>query len=402
MIGLCFSFALSMRFLFRVIWDQCRQHSHAVDTKMAPSINLRKSKVELHVHLDGALRLTTIIELAREKGISLPAYTPTELKKHVSIHLKKRSKPTLEKFLNCFKIFIPIIKGDERAIERIAYEFCEDQANCGVFYFETRYCPHLLASCGFDGIKETRELNVTPSKVVAAVNRGLRQGQVDFNIIAKSILCCMRHKPEWSFDILKLCNEYRDAGVVGIDLAGDESQGEVPAVKDHVMAFEEARRLGIHRTVHAGEAGPAASVREALDQLHAERIGHGYHILEDPVLYDQVIERGIHLEVCPTSSLLTGAVKPCFAKHPVRKFAEDGINYSINSDDPLVCDTNEQNEYRVAYNKIELNAAELTRATFNAAKAAFIPDDEKRQLIEYLKEVHGIPGAKKLQEMDED
>lgn len=88
-----------------------------------------------------------------------------------------------------------IFRGDENAIERIAYEFCEDQADNGVFYFEARYAPHLLANCGFDGIKETSNLHVTPEKVVKAVNRGFRRGEVDFNVIARSILCCMRHKP---------------------------------------------------------------------------------------------------------------------------------------------------------------------------------------------------------------
>ena len=102
--------------------------------------------------------------------------------------------------------------GDEAAVERIAYEFCEDQAECGVFYFEARYCPHLLASCGFDGIKESKDLSVTPERVVKAVNRGLRRGEIDFHVIARSILCCMRHKPGNTYMYIKWMEEKEGPG----------------------------------------------------------------------------------------------------------------------------------------------------------------------------------------------
>ncbi|EDO45463.1 predicted protein [Nematostella vectensis] len=351
--------------------------------------HIAKSKVELHVHLDGALRISTIIDLARKKNIKLPTYDETKLRDYVSVSLKHPS--SLRKFLQCFGVFIKTIVGDLNAIERIAYEFCEDQARNGVIYFEARYSPHILAT-----------EDVTPDEVVEAVNQGFLRGQVDFRVVARSILCCMRHEPDWSLEVVELCEKFKEAGVVGIDLAGDESLGETPATKNHVMAFEEARRVGIHRTVHAGEAGPAASVREALDQLHAERIGHGYHTLEDEELYDRVLKERIHLETCPTSSILTGAVPPPFKCHPILKFARDGANFSLNSDDPLVCDTTIENEYRVAHDEIGLGEEDFKKATLNAAKASFLPDYEKLELIKHLEKIHRMQGTDNMPSDDLD
>lgn len=358
------------------------------------ALRLPKSKVELHVHLDGAVRIQTIIELAKEKQVSLPSFDEKVLRSYVSVSLDKPS--SLRGFLECFFVFYPVIMDDVIAIERIAHEFCEDQACSGVLYSEVRYCPHLLCS------SENHEMNgeldeldnkpntVSPRAVVQAVLRGLKRGELDFGVKVRSILCCMRHKPDWSLEILELCQEFSNDGVVGMDLAGDEVLGEIPAMKGHVNAFKEARRLNIHRTVHAGEAAPAASVKEALDILHAERIGHGYRVIEDDALYRRILDENIHLEACPTSSILTGAVKPCFRTHPLRRFAEDGANFSLNSDDPLVCQTRMDLEQGVAFTEIGLSPAEITRATFNAARASFLPDDEKQELIDQLKLVHGV------------
>jgi len=236
------------------------------------ALRLPKSKVELHVHLDGALRIQTIIELAKKKQVPLPSFEEKCLRRYVSVSLDKPS--SLSGFLGCFNTFYPVIMDDTVAIERIAHEFCEDQAVSGVLYFEVRYCPHLLCTTEngeMNGIPDgpaNKKPNmlfkkvITPRAVVQAVSRGLKRGERDFGIKARSILCCMRHKPDWSLEILSLCQEFSNDGVVGIDLAGDETLGEIPAMKGHVNAFKEARRLKIHRTVHAGEAAPAASVKE--------------------------------------------------------------------------------------------------------------------------------------------
>lgn len=351
-------------------------------------MNVPKSKVELHVHLDGSPRISTIIELAKKRNIPLPTYDAKNLEDYVSLKEPK----SLKDFLHCFSHFLPVLLGDPEALERIAYEFCEDIANNGVLYCETRYCPHLLANCGVDGVQcnGSKEQNCSPRKVVESVCKGIERGCKDFGVKVRTILCCMRHRPDWSLEIVDLCEEFRNRNVVGLDIAGDESMGEIPAIKEHIMAFQRAQELGIPRTVHAGEAGPAASVHEAIFLLHANRIGHGYHVLQDPDLYKLVIEKQIHLELCPTSSILTGAVPEPIEKHPAIKFAEDGVNFSLNTDDMLVCRTNMRAEFNVAFNKMDFTAAMLTKATFNAARSCFLPPDEKQELIEKLKVIHGV------------
>ncbi|XP_028404296.1 adenosine deaminase-like [Dendronephthya gigantea] len=351
-------------------------------------MNVPKSKVELHVHLDGSPRIETIIELAKKKNVYLPAYDVKGLEDYVSL----KKPESLKSFLHCFSTFMPVLQGDPEALERIAYEFCEDKAKNGVLYCETRYSPHLLANCEVDGIScnGSNEQHCSPRKVVESVCIGLERGSKDFDVKVKSILCCMRHKPDWSLEVVGLCEEFRNRNVVGLDIAGDESLGEIPAIKQHIMAFQRAQELGIPRTVHAGEAGPAASVHEAIFLLHADRIGHGYHVLENPELYQLVIDRQIHLELCPTSSILTAAVPEPIEEHPAIKFAEDGVNFSLNTDDMLVCRTDMTHEFDVAFNKMGFSAALLTKATFNAAKSCFLPRKEKQELIEKLKVIYGV------------
>ncbi|RMX52310.1 hypothetical protein pdam_00010361, partial [Pocillopora damicornis] len=149
-------------------------------------------------------------------------------------------------------------------MERIAYEFCEDQAACGVLYFEVRYSPHAL--CTENSAFPDQE-RVSPKAIVEAVNRGLKKGAKDFGVIARSILCCMRHLPDCSMEVVSLCQEFANEGVVGIDIAGDEPVWEGQAMEGH-----EAKRLNIHRTVHAGEAGPAANVKIKCVDITKRRI----------------------------------------------------------------------------------------------------------------------------------
>ncbi|XP_074607454.1 adenosine deaminase-like isoform X3 [Acropora palmata] len=290
------------------------------------TLRLPKSKVELHVHLDGAVRIQTIIDLAKKKQVPLPSFEEECLRHHVSVSLGKQL--SLTRFLGCFNVFYPVLINDVAAIERIAHEFCEDEALSGVLYFEVRYCPHLL--CTTESVGEDNR--VSPRDVVQAVIRGLKRGERDFGVKARSILCCMRDKPGWSLEILSLCQEFSKDGVVGMDLAGDDSCEKILDMNGHVQAFK----------------------------------------------------------VCPTSSILTGAVKACFQKHPLRRFAEDGVNFSLNSDDPLVCQTRLDLEHRVVLNEIGLSSAEITRATFNAARASFLSEDDKQELINELKIVHGV------------
>ena len=207
---------------------------------------------------------------------------------------------------------------------------------------EARYAPQLLVDA---------KAKVTAADVVEAVLRGFERGKKQFGVDVRSILCCMRHMGKDSATVVDLCCKYKDRGVVGIDLAGDESRTD----KDHpdepaqVDAFRKAFENGIHRTVHAAESGPAWNAWEAVEVLKAERIGHCYRCLESADVYKMIKDKRVHVEICPISSLQTGAVRLDDAKgwksHPLVTFVKDGTNYSINTDDPTVCGVDLVHEY---------------------------------------------------------
>uniref|UniRef100_UPI00358ED3AB adenosine deaminase isoform X2 n=1 Tax=Myxine glutinosa TaxID=7769 RepID=UPI00358ED3AB len=321
-------------------------------------------QVELHVHLDGAIRLETIAELAR---------------------------------------------GDKEAIRRVAYELVQDKAREGVVYLEVRYSPQLLATADVEpkswGLPRG---DLDPNGVVEAVSKGLREGAAEFSVITRSILCCMRHRPAWSPEVLRLCvrhggvldiehenvptnetSSLEQPMVVGMDLAGDESLVTV-AGSGHIQAFQEARRMGIHRTVHAGEAGPASVVREAVTKLKAERIGHGYHLLEDLELYHLLLQQQIHFEMCPWSSYITGAYVGDFNKHPLIRFLADGASVSLNTDDPLILGSTLETDYCLARRHMSCTDENFIAMNMAAASASFLPRAEKDALMESLRNAYGL------------
>ncbi|KAJ3586264.1 hypothetical protein NHX12_012664 [Muraenolepis orangiensis] len=345
-----------------------------------------KPKVELHVHLDGAIRVQTILDVAKRRGISLPADTVEGLTQIIIL----QQPVTLTKFLCKFGEYMHVIAGDREAIKRIAYEFMEDKAREGVVYVEVRYSPHLLANTKVEPIPwDQKEGDLSPDEVVRLVNEGLNDGQRDFPIKARSILCCLRHMPSWSMEVVKLCKKYRDKGVVAIDLAGDESLN-CEAFPEHRMAYEKAVRSGIHRTVHAGEVGPPSVVKEAVEVLKAERVGHGYRTLEDQDLYKKLLAQNMHFEICPISSRLTGACDSDFTKHPVIRFREDGANYSLNTDDPLIFNSSLHLDYYTAQKYMGFTEEEFQRLNISSAQSCFLPEEEKKALLNQLHEAYGM------------
>ncbi|KAL7859370.1 hypothetical protein SRHO_G00145170 [Serrasalmus rhombeus] len=356
--------------------------AHPVDDEPA----FGKPKVELHVHLDGAIRIETIMDVAKRRGIHLPAATVSEMTQLCTLC----EPSTLTNFLDKFNEFMHVIAGDREAIKRIAYEFVETKAKEGVVYVEVRYSPHFLANSNVEPIPwNHKEGDVTPDDVVNLVNQGLKEGEKDFKTKARSILCCIRHMPNWSMDVVELCKKYRNDGVVAIDLAGDESLN-CKACAGHLNAYEEALRSGIHRTVHAGEVGPPPVVREAVEVLKAERIGHGYHTIEDPALYKQLLEQNMHFEICPISSTLTGACDPDFTKHPLIRFKEDKANFSLNTDDPMIFNSTLNRDYQIVKKYMGFTEEEFIQLNLNAAKSCFLPEKEKKDLLNQLYEAYGM------------
>ncbi|XP_072304958.1 adenosine deaminase [Eucyclogobius newberryi] len=343
-------------------------------------------KVELHVHLDGAIRVQTILDVAKRRGIPLPADTVEEMTQIIIVQ-----KPgSLTEFLGRFAEYMHVIAGDREAIKRAAYEFVEDKAKEGVAYVEVRYSPHFLANTQVDPIPWNQtEGDLSPDEVVRLVNEGLREGERAFRTKARSILCCMRHMPNWSMDVVELCKKYRHEGVVAIDLAGDESLNCV-AFPGHKKAYEEAVRCNIHRTVHAGEVGPPSVVQEAVDVLKAERVGHGYRTLEDQSLYRQLLHQNMHFEMCPVSSKLTGACSSDFTLHPIITFRKDKANFSLNTDDPLIFNSCLHDDYRTALQFMGFTEAEFQRLNICAAQSCFLPEEEKAELVRSLHEAYGM------------
>ncbi|GBN25030.1 Adenosine deaminase, partial [Araneus ventricosus] len=307
-----------------------------------------------------------------KKGIHLKVDTLEDLYEASSV----KFPTTLADFLEHFTIFHPVFVGDAEAIERVAYEFCQDSAKQNVLYSEVRYCPHTWTSA---------QSPLTPRDVVKCVNRGLSRGSADFKIMVRSILCCSRANPEWSNDILDLCIEFQKDGVVGIDVAGDEAKSF--AAPEIVAAFKGAAKAGVHRTAHAGEAGPAKNVEIALTDMLVERIGHGYHVVDDADLYADCLKHRVHFEVCPYSSVLTGAVPLTARKHPIVRFAEDDANFSINRDDPTVIQRTLDQEYEFLRG-FGLKDVHLMKANFNAVRCCFLPNDEKKLLMEKMVEIY--------------
>ncbi|CAI9719631.1 adenosine deaminase-like isoform X2 [Octopus vulgaris] len=327
------------------------------------------AKVELHVHLDGAIRPETLFETAKRRNIELKEKTVEELRERVT----ESKNEGLGAMLDIFGYFLPIIKGDKQAIAQIAKDFCEDSAKQNIYYAEVRFAPHILA-----------DENLSARDVVKIVLDALKTSCAEHKIIIKAILCCMRNIPEIAKDVLQLCNEFKNDGVVGIDVAGAEFFPTPPEIRD---VFKEAHKLGIHRTAHAGEIGGPPNVKEAVDDMFAERVGHGYHVIEDDHLYKQIRNDNIHLETCLVSSFRTQAFLEEIQNHPVTTFLKDDANFSLNTDDPTVFATCLHNEYAMA-EKAGFSKDQIIKTIFNAARSSFLPQAEQNDLLNHLKQIY--------------
>jgi adenosine deaminase len=358
-----------------------------VDTKTREAYNF--PKVELHLHLDGAVRHSTLLELAQEKNIDLKgAKTVDEVKDAVVSH----DPANLSKVLEAFDLFLPCIAGDKDAIERIAYEHCENQANCGVIYFEARYSPHFMCNSITDHKVWNQDTvfkakgKLTPQGVVEAVKRGFDRGEKDFSVKARSILCCIRGYEDWNKEVIELATNLKHLGVVAIDVAGCSQGADEQYEPSVIGVFQEAEKRGIHRTVHAGESGGPKEVVLALTEMRAERIGHGYRLTNDEKSYKKyALEERIHFEACPYSSVLTGSVPHDWKAHPIARWAKDNVNFSINTDDPTCFDNSVLSDMHIAEHDIGLSIHQLWKCQLNAAESSFLSDDEKAEIIERIK-----------------
>ncbi|NQS91655.1 MAG: adenosine deaminase, partial [Chloroflexi bacterium] len=272
--------------------------------------------IDLHRHLDGSVRLETILDLAIKHDIRLPADTIVGLKPYVQI---LDPRPGVMAFLEKFKYMVGVLV-DYDACRRIAYENVEDAFQEGIDYIELRFSPFFMA--------ETHQLD--PHGVVEAVLEGIQQGQKDFEIQVNMIGIISRtYGPDRGWAELEALLSYKDQ-IVALDLAGDEVNFPGSLFVDH---FQEGKNAGWHITVHAGEEGGPDSIWQAIEELSAERIGHGVSAARDPLLMRTLAEKEIGLESNLTSNIQTRVVDE-YINHPLRSFLEEGILATINTDDP--------------------------------------------------------------------
>lgn len=331
-------------------------------------------KVLLHDHLDGGLRPSTIVELADEAGYDrLPTHEPDALATWVQ---RGASRLDLELYLETFAHTVGVMQTAD-ALERVAAECAEDLAEDGVVYAEVRFAPELHTEHGL-GLDE----------VVEATLAGFERGTRGTGLRIGTLCTAMRTAAR-SVEIAELALRWRDQGVVGFDIAGAEA-GNPPT--RHLDAFQLVHRENFHTTIHAGEAYGPPSIWEAVQYCGAERLGHGVRIVDDIEvgpdgeitlgrLASYIRDRRIPLEVCPTSNVHTGAA-PSIAEHPVGLLRNLKFRVTVNTDNRLMSDITLSREFANLVEAFGYGIDDVRWLTINAMKSAFIPFDERLDIID--------------------
>ena len=323
----------------------------------------RLPKTDLHCHLDGSLRIETILDIAQKRGIRLPAEDVDGLRPLVVIGDDCQN---LVDYLKAFDITLSVMQ-DAESLTRIAYELCEDCARENVRYFEVRYSPILHTH---NGLRLTY--------IVDAVLDGLIQGEKDFGVKTGVIICGMRNiNPETSYRLAELSIAYKNRGVVAFDLAGAEE--DYPA-KKHKEAFFLILNNNINCTLHAGEAYGPESIHQAVHLCGAHRIGHGVRLIEDGDLLNYVNDHRIPLECCPSSNVQTKAVKK-LEDHPIRLFYDLGLRVTVNTDNRLMTNTTVSREYLMLHEMLHFSLDEIKEVVLMGFKSAFLPYAIKRAVL---------------------
>ncbi len=330
-------------------------------------------KVLLHEHLDGVLRPQTVVDLARAANyLDLPTSDPVGL---AAWFHQGANKGSLAKYLEGFAHTIAVLQTEE-ALERVAYEQVEDLGKDSMIYFETRFAP----------VFHTRK-GLTHQQVVSAVLKGLERGRKDFGVSSGLIICAMRNM-DVSLEMAELAVDFRERGVVGFDLAGEE--GGYPP-KKHVDAFHYIQRENFNITIHAGEGYGKESIWQAIQYCGAHRIGHGTRLIDDIAISEgkavklgdlaqYVLDKRIPLEICLISNVHTGATAS-LAEHPFRVLFEEKFRVTLNTDNRLMSDTTMTREFEAAADTFGLSLDDFEKITVNAMKSAFLPYKQRCDFI---------------------
>jgi len=320
-------------------------------------------KTDLHCHLDGSVRIDTVLDLAKKQNVELPTNDKKELKKLLVPGLKCKS---LVDYLRPFDITLSVMQEPE-ALARTAFELAEDAAKENIWYLEVRYSPVLHMK---KGMKLT--------EIVDSVLAGLREAEKKYSIKTGVIICGMRNiNPETSLTLAELAMAYKNQGVVGFDLAGAEES--YPA-KHHREAFYLILNNNINCTAHAGEAYGPESIHQALHYCGAHRIGHGTRLKEDGDLLNYINDHRVPMEVCLTSNIQTKASNS-FETHPLKFYYDYGLRVTINTDNRLISQTTMTKELHLAAKYADWNMADLKNVIVSGFKSAFMPMREKAIML---------------------
>lgn len=329
-------------------------------------------KIDLHRHLEGSVRFATALELAEGGRIPLPP-GPDELRALLTV--LPGEPRTHRRFLSKFSAVRRIFQAED-IIRRIVIEAIADAAADHVRYLELHVTPSAVG----------QELGLQPPAVLDLVTEAARSAEPE-DILVRWVVSVNRHEdPDLAGAAVRAAADLRDAGVVGVDLAGDEQDHGVAPFVD---AFQQAREAGLAISAHAGEWDGPESVREAIERLGAARIAHGVRILEDREVTLMARDRGVHFAVCLTSNVQSGvAASP--SAHPLPQMIQAGLQLSLNTDDPAISGTDLSTEYALAVEELGLSAETLRGLVMSAAQASFLPKREKRGLMERIQQEIGL------------
>ena len=324
--------------------------------------------MELHCHLDGSLRVETILDLAEKDGVQLPTTDLDRLRKNLVVGEKRGS---LEDYIARFDITLSVMQTPE-SLERCAYELIEDVAKENVRYIEIRYSPILHT-----------QKDMTPDDSVEAVRAGLLKAEKDYGVKSGIIVCGIRNiSAEVSLKLADLTVRYKNNGVIGFDLAGAEEN--FPA-KEHREAFYLIHNNNVNATIHAGEAFGPASIHQAIHYCGAHRIGHGTRLKEDKVLMHYVNDHRIPLEICLTSNWQTRSIRS-LKHHPIKYYYDNGIRVTLNTDNRLMSGTTLTDEFKIAKQLFGFGLHDFREITITAMKSAFLHYAARKKMIRNIAE----------------
>jgi len=315
-------------------------------------------KVDLHVHLEGAIRPTTLLQLAQRNGVRLPVQDVEGLRGFY--HFRDFSH-----FVDIFETITECLRTPDD-YRLIAYEFGGDCARQHIIYAEVTFT---IAS-------NQRETGLSWQDILEGLNSGQAQARAEFGVEWGWVFDICRDYPETQHRVVEIALAARDRGIVALGLGGNEAEFPPQMFE---RAFARARQSGLPRVPHAGETLSPASIWTALRLLHADRLGHGVRCVEDPVLVEYLREHQVPLEVCPTSNICLG-VYPEYSAHPLRQLWDAGLLITVNSDDPPMFRTDLNHEYEILVDRFGFSADELERVSLNGLQVSFLPQADKARL----------------------